>query len=179
MNSFPFSRVLTLLFPQGGEGVRGSCSSHQPKGHEKPKEMIPMTTHDALGHFRGEKKYNCAQAILKSFAPHTGVNDGCLARFKTCGGGRAPTGECGALFAAKAIVADADARQRLEDNFMQAAGSTQCREIRRAREFSCKQCVQKAADELADHVTEGGQLQSPATCDLSVDTGDGAGACCS
>jgi coenzyme F420-reducing hydrogenase alpha subunit len=140
-------------------------------------EMIPMTTHDALTHFRGKEKYNCAQAILKSFAPHTSVAESCLDRFKTCGGGRSPSGECGALYAAKAMVSDPDARQRLEDNFVQAAGSTQCRVIRRARQFSCQQCVQKAADELTEQLAAGGQLQAPATCTLpepSAGAADGA-----
>jgi hypothetical protein len=123
-----------------------------------------MNEHDALRHFRGEEKYNCAQAILKAYAPVTGVRDSCLAEFKRSGGGRSPTGECGALYAAKQMLPDPAAQRKLAERFVQAAGSTQCREIRSARQFSCQQCVEAVADELLEHVAEGGELNPPAGC---------------
>ena len=123
-----------------------------------------MMTHEALNHFRGRERYNCAQALFKTFAPGKGADPQCLEQFQRCGGGRAPGGECGALFAAKTMLRDKDARRELEQKFVEAAGSNQCRAIRKLKHLSCKQCVLTAADELSNQVARGVQLQAPPSC---------------
>lgn len=51
--------------------------------------------------FHAEDNLNCAQSVLKYFdAPAAQI-----AEFKAFGGGRAPEGLCGALYAAKACSA--------------------------------------------------------------------------
>ena len=105
-----------------------------------------MDKPNALDFFRGKSGYNCAQAVLKAYAPMVGAGEACLDRFSRFGSGRAPAGECGALFAAKSIFGDAAAKQEVETEFVDVAGATSCREIRRGRRVSCEQCVQTAAN---------------------------------
>ena len=120
-----------------------------------------MKRPNALEHFRGEQCYNCAQAVLKTYSSSAGFDDVCLERFSHFGSGRAPDGECGALFAAKAILQDATAKQKVEEDFVRAAGSSKCREIRKGRLFTCDQCVQAAADAVFVRLTEGHVLTRP------------------
>ena len=48
-----------------------------------------MEKPNALTYFRGEYGYNCAQAVLKAFAPSVGLDESCMDRFSQFGGGRA------------------------------------------------------------------------------------------
>ncbi|MCY2994500.1 MAG: hypothetical protein NTY19_42540 [Planctomycetota bacterium] len=120
---------------------------------------------DATAHFRGTERNNCAQAVLKAYAAHAGVDQGCVQRFSQFGSGRAPAGECGALFAAKSLLQDESAKRSLEAAFILAAGSAQCRKIRGLGRLSCRQCVQTAADEIFVRLSEGQALQRPANCE--------------
>lgn len=120
-----------------------------------------MTKPDASAFFRGEEGYNCAQAVLAAYAEHAAVDQTCMERFARFGGGRAPNGECGALFAAKALLRDPSAQERIEGAFTLATGATQCRAIRKLRRASCAECVQTAADELFSQVREGQLLCCP------------------
>ena len=90
--------------------------------------------------------YNCAQAVLTALVGPAEVDRARLATFAGYGSGNAPGGECGALFAAKALLADADARQRVEEAFLETASSTKCRDIRARRTIACRRCVQTAAE---------------------------------
>ncbi len=123
-----------------------------------------MEKPDALRHFRGKPRYNCAQAVLKAYGPSIGLGDGCVEQFSHYGSGRAPGGECGALFAAKSFFHNTDAKQQIEIEFVQAAGSRKCREIRQRRTFTCEQCVQKAADAVFVRLGDDHALQHPAEC---------------
>ena len=123
-----------------------------------------ISQHNALSHFRGENRYNCAQAIFQAFASQAEINEACLRQYHRHGSGRAPGGECGALFAAKAMISDETKREALATRFIEAAGSDRCRDIRRGKSFSCAQCVQKAADELAGYLANGNQLMRPKDC---------------
>ncbi len=123
-----------------------------------------MEKPNALDFFRGEYRYNCAQAILKAYAPTVGAGEACLDRFSQFGSGRAPGGECGALFAARAIVADSNAKKEVEREFVEVAGTTRCRDIRKGRRVSCEQCVQTAANAVFSQLTQRGSLQRPAEC---------------
>lgn len=124
-----------------------------------------MDKPDAASFFRGLERHNCAQAILKAYASLTGVEQSCVERFSRWGSGRAPEGECGALFAAKSMLADDSARQTLHDAFVRAAGSAACREIRQLGHLSCKQCVETAADEVFARLREGQTLRRPPNCE--------------
>lgn len=123
-----------------------------------------MEKPDALEHFRGRNRYNCAQAVLKAYAPSVGMEDACLEQFSHLGSGRAPEGECGALFAAKSVFQDVVAKQRIEEEFVRAAGSKKCRDIRKGRNFTCEQCVQTAADAVFVRLGDGHVLQRPSEC---------------
>jgi hypothetical protein len=123
-----------------------------------------MERPDALEHFRGKSRYNCAQAVLKAYAPLVGLEDICLERFSHFGSGQAPEGECGALFAAKAVFQDSVVKQEIENEFIRAAGNKKCRDIRKGKTFTCGQCVQTAADAVFLRLGDGHVLQRPTEC---------------
>lgn len=123
-----------------------------------------MEKPNALDFFRGEYRYNCAQAVLKAYAPAIGAGGACVDRFSQYGSGRAPGGECGALFAAKAIVGDAAAKSEVEREFVGLAGTTKCREIRQGRQVSCEQCVETAANAVFTRLTQQASLTRPSEC---------------
>jgi len=123
-----------------------------------------MEKPNALKYFRGEHRYNCAQAVLKAYASSIGLGNTCLEQFSQLGSGRAPEGECGALFAAKAVLQDHDAKRKIEKEFVDAAGNKTCRDIRASRMFTCKQCVQTAADAVFLRIGDGHVLQRPIEC---------------
>ncbi len=123
-----------------------------------------MEKPNALEFFRGKVRYNCAQAVLKAYAPVTGADESCLERFAQFGGGRAPDGECGAVFAAKSLLEDADARKAVERDFVTLTGTMRCRDIRTGRRASCEQCVQTAADALYSQLSKSMPLRRPLLC---------------
>ncbi len=70
---------------------------------------------------------------------------------KRFGGGRAPGGLCGALYAA-CIIAPQRA-EVLTNYFTQALGSAKCKDLRRANSEHCCECaVGTAADLLQDEM---------------------------
>ena len=87
------------------------------------------------------RKHNCAQAVAAGFG-----ND-CLAEeLKTCGGGNAPCGHCGALHAALRLT-EADKHAEVIAEFTAAAGAATCKEIKAAyTPYPCSECVRKAAE---------------------------------
>jgi hypothetical protein len=101
---------------------------------------------------------------LKAYASLVDVSDSCLERFSRFGAGRAPDGECGALFAAKAILKEVDAKKEVEREFVEVAGTTRCRDIRRGRRASCEQCVQSAANAVFSQLAQHCELQRPTEC---------------
>ena len=123
-----------------------------------------MDKPNALDFFRGEYRYNCAQAVLKAYAPTVGAGESCLDRFSQFGSGRAPGGECGALFAAKSILEDPAAKKEVEKEFVDVAGTTRCRDIRKGRRASCEQCVQTAANAVFSQLTQHSLLRRPPEC---------------
>ena len=77
------------------------------------------------------ERLNCAQAILTAWKDECGVSEEMIQNFKQFGGGKAPEGTCGALYAAEYLVQKQDA----------------CRSIRANGTASCQRCVE-IADEL-------------------------------
>lgn len=96
-------------------------------------------------------KLNCAQALLKAFQAVSGVSDEELGDYKAMGVGKAPGNVCGALYAARLLLRDADSQAELAEVFERQAGSTLCREIRGARRLRCRDCVGVAARFIEAH----------------------------
>jgi len=154
-----------LEFAAGGTSAQACpCPSPDTKSMRERKPEIMMEKPDALEHFRGKARYNCAQAVLKAYASPLGLGEGCIERFSQFGGGRAPEGQCGALFAAKALVHEPAAKQKIEAEFLLAAGSKTCREIRKRRGFTCEQCVQTASDLVFLRLDDGHVPRPPVEC---------------
>lgn len=111
-------------------------------------------TEKAKLHFlgKGYPKANCAQAVASVFTDELGAEVD-LASFDSCGGGRAPGGECGALYAAKTILEKSNRSEQiptLEKSFQEQAGALSCREIRGAKKLPCIGCVKHCAEFLGD-----------------------------
>jgi hypothetical protein len=106
-----------------------------------------MKTH-ALSVFRQDpERLNCAQSVLHAWREVTGDTSLALAELKPFGGGRAPDGLCGALYAACVVAPErADA---LKQNFATQLGSMNCKELRAAKVHPCETCVAQAAELLA------------------------------
>ncbi|GHT26325.1 hypothetical protein FACS18942_03600 [Planctomycetales bacterium] len=89
------------------------------------------------------KQYNCAQAVAQTFG-----RDDLLKQLKSCGGGKAPDGVCGALYAAM-LLADEDQRESVKEQFLKEAGYLECKAIRQNGQTPCAGCVRCAAGILA------------------------------
>lgn len=97
----------------------------------------------ALSTFRQPPcSYNCAQTVCAAFG-----REDLLEEMKLCGGGRAPEGTCGALYAA--MVLAPNRAEALSAAFRQANGSTFCRELKGTHRVPCQTCVATAAQLLA------------------------------
>ncbi len=107
-----------------------------------------MIQNIAEGYFQGKERFNCAQAVLKTFQQTHCVDDSKIDKYKKMGGGRAENGLCGALYSAKELV-DEQTFEKIESDFIDQAGSNKCREIRKLNQVHCIQCVSIAA-ELVD-----------------------------
>lgn len=102
--------------------------------------------------FHGVENYNCAQAVLKFFEDHAAVSPEKIEEFKQFGGGRAPAGVCGAIYAAAHILNNETLTDELSEAFRREAGSRCCREIKAAGRLSCAGCVDLAADLCSEKI---------------------------
>jgi len=101
---------------------------------------IATATHaHATGH-------NCCQAVLHAF----GADQLRLAAAHTLGGGRAPAGRCGALHAA-CELSGVEQHEAIESSFVRHTGSAACREIRKLKKATCRECVAEAARLVQAH----------------------------
>jgi len=97
---------------------------------------------------------NCAQAVIYGCSTSDTPDRQALGAFFASGGGRAPQGECGAIFAACTIASDrGENPDLLRERFRVIHGETLCKALRK-KQIPCAECVQAAAD-LA------GRLQAP------------------
>lgn len=83
--------------------------------------------------------FNCAQAVAAGFG-----REDLLDQLAVCGGGKAPEGFCGALYAALLLLPE-PLRAKAAAEFEAAIGSPRCREIKAAGLKSCAECVAAAA----------------------------------
>ena len=102
-----------------------------------------MKQHAVTVFHRPPERLNCAQAVLDAFQTVTDRQVAAIAGFKTFGGGRAPGGECGALYAA--CQASPGSAKTIRAAFARRAGATRCRDL---TSFHCKDCVALAAELL-------------------------------
>jgi len=105
---------------------------------------------EAKSLFHGPERYNCAQAVLKAFQGKYNVTPEMVILNSRFGGGMADQGMCGALYAAESLIADTERRAMLRERFRVAAGAIECRNIRRLRKVSCRECVAIAAELLME-----------------------------
>ena len=89
------------------------------------------------------KQYNCAQAVAKAFG-----QDDLVETLKSCGGGKAPGGMCGALYAATLLLPEGE-REAITQQFLAEVGQTLCKPIRQENKTKCVDCVRIAAELLA------------------------------
>ncbi|MDD5583665.1 MAG: hypothetical protein PHV55_01230 [Candidatus Omnitrophica bacterium] len=95
---------------------------------------------------QGHKKLNCGQAIIGAFKEKFNVSDATLCEFAKYGGGKAPEGLCGALYAAQVILGKhPDKMKECEVVFLTFAGSAKCKDIRALKKLTCSGCVEKVA----------------------------------
>ena len=101
--------------------------------------------------FHADKRGNCAISVAYGYARATGKSEidatATAQMFRDFGGGKAPNGTCGALYAAKMMQPDhADA---IEDFFKRGAQNcTKCSEIRPNKIIPCNRCVELAGEAL-------------------------------
>ena len=86
------------------------------------------------------RQYNCAQAVACGCGDMDMKDD-----FAPYGGGRAPEGRCGALFAALALVPEAN-RAALAAEFAAELGAEKCGELKGMLHVPCERCVELSAD---------------------------------
>ena len=89
---------------------------------------------------------NCAQAVLHAYQAKTGDRALSVPEYRAFGGGRAPEGECGALYAACQCAPESAAQ--LREAFRAKAGATQCRVLKQELKFPCPSCVGLGAELL-------------------------------
>ena len=80
-------------------------------------------------------RLNCAQSVAAMCGAEGRVDE-----FAEFGGGRAPEGLCGALYAALQLVPE-DRRAVVRNAFALEAGAEKCVEIKRGTGTSCQMCV--------------------------------------
>ncbi len=111
-----------------------------------------MAEKEAVEYFRGEEKYNCAQAILVAFTENCAMDKDkvkdIIEEYRSKGGGHAEGGQCGALYAGKALINDPEKAKMYENEFLKEIGSINCREIKKDKKVPCETCVQVASDLL-------------------------------
>ena len=92
----------------------------------------------ALSTFRNP--YNCAQAVQAAFEDNPAETE----RLAACGGGKAPEGLCGALYAALSVANETNA-PAIRAKFREIVGAETCKEIKSTCKTSCPNCVEAAS----------------------------------
>ncbi len=95
--------------------------------------------------YHGKEGYNCAQAIFKTFQSEYNVTEQVISLASEKGRGKAKNGVCGALYAAQQLIKEEPTIENINHDFIQLGGSTQCKDLRKNKKLSCKECVRLAA----------------------------------
>lgn len=110
-----------------------------------------MKSNQAADYFHGKEGYNCVQAVLKAFQPESGMSDSVINSAKVAGGGRAPDGVCGALYAAQILLGEDPSCSKVSRAFEAKYGSLHCSDLKKD-ECGCRKLVQKSADLTNSHI---------------------------
>jgi len=105
----------------------------------------------AKNHFLGldgHKRLSCALAIAEAFHEKHPLDPKHKELLKNCGGGKAPDGICGGIYAAKIIMDQYTPNKSDEalSKFASQTGSIKCSEIRSLKKLSCLNCVELSAE---------------------------------
>lgn len=95
-------------------------------------------------------RMNCSQSVASAFKDKFMLDNEFVKSFSSYGGGRAPSGVCGAYYAVKKILEKLDA-DKLEDFiefFKEQAGALECTSIKGLKKLSCVGCVEKSSEYL-------------------------------
>jgi len=110
-----------------------------------------MSVLKAKANYTGQgvaRRLNCAESVVDAFQEKFPLQAEDSSIFSACGGGRAPDGLCGSLYAAKVLLGK-HRPQKVDECgrvLESRAGSTRCREIRALKKLSCVGCVEKIAE---------------------------------
>ena len=105
---------------------------------------------DAAVNYHAERRGNCAQSVAAGYAEKTGKRGELVDELKRCGGGNAPGGMCGALYAALQIAGD-DNQEKVKQHFGSFTDNHfLCKEIRGGNIIPCRECVRHAAEAIED-----------------------------
>ena len=94
------------------------------------------------------KEYNCAQSVAKAFG-----RDDLVVSLRSCSGGRAEGGLCGALYAAMLLLPEVQG-EVIQEQFRKMAGDITCRAIRQRGTTPCTECVRIAANFVAENIDQ-------------------------
>ena len=99
----------------------------------------------AIDTFHNPKfNHNCAQAVAQAWIEKFDDKE-IVDRLAQYGGGRAPEGLCGALYAAQLVIPQK--AEAIAELFKKSVGAVTCKEIKTVCKTPCNQCV-AFADEL-------------------------------
>jgi len=91
--------------------------------------------------------FNCAQSILKSWQKELNIPEKDIDDFSSFGGGRAPSGLCGAIYAADYVLSLLD-KPSVQDEFIKKLNHLNCSALRK----SCVKCVEVADELVSDSI---------------------------
>lgn len=97
------------------------------------------------------RRGNCAQSVAFAWGSKFAGGRGAEELFAGCGGGRAPGGLCGAVFASCELAGTGAAEAIKQDFAEKTGGLLTCKEIRAAKVMPCSECVEVAAELLEEH----------------------------
>lgn len=97
--------------------------------------------------------WNCAQAIHKRYQELTGMSDEEIElSFRPMGGGRAPEGMCGAIYAVRTLVGEEiPLAEELTASFVERTGGLTCRELKGRCGQPCSWLVEQAEQVLDEY----------------------------
>ncbi len=106
----------------------------------------------AAQYFHGKESFNCCQAVLKAYSAQTNMTDNYIEdNFRKHGGGRAPEGMCGALYASVVLLEDQpETLESVVNEFTKNSGALDCRTIRKSGKLPCRDCVELVGKLLSD-----------------------------
>ncbi|MDR1738042.1 MAG: C-GCAxxG-C-C family protein [Candidatus Symbiothrix sp.] len=113
---------------------------------------MPRTKSERFFHAKPEN-LNCAQAILNVFSEELNIPQQRIDEFQSFGGGHAPNGLCGALFAAETLLAE-HGKPSVKEKFRTLAGGITCHEIKEIAKTPCLQCLRFAEKLLEENLAE-------------------------